>query len=123
MTNEKSGQICKFSLITLDSKDRLRYPLVSLFFMMCLCLQIERLVQENLFDIEFVVIIGRLGWSVSVVRFSMCVSVCISVVSCFWWRLPFVSLSSEPGLVSNWRGFIPRLSVFAFSGRPVAVDG
>ena len=38
-------------------------------------------------------------------------------------RLLFVSLSSEPGLDSNWRGFILGWSVFAFSGRPVAVGG
>ena len=43
-----------FSLIALDADNRLRYPPVSLFFMMCLCLQIARLVQENLFNIEFV---------------------------------------------------------------------
>ena len=49
-----------FSLIALDPNNRLRYPPVSLFFMMCLCLQIARLVQENLFRVEFVVIIGRM---------------------------------------------------------------
>ena len=34
-----------------------------------------------------------------------------------------VSLSSEPGLDSNRRVFIVGWSVFAFSGRPVAVGG
>ena len=53
VTNRKSGKNFTFSLIALDPDNRLRYPLVSLFFMMCLCLQIARLVQENLFDIEF----------------------------------------------------------------------
>ena len=60
MTNRKPGKIFTFSLIALDPDNRLRYPLVSLFFMMCLCLQIARLVQENLFHVEFVVSIGRL---------------------------------------------------------------
>ena len=41
------------SLIALASKDRLRYPFVSLFFMMLSCLQVAHLLQENLFDIEF----------------------------------------------------------------------
>ena len=53
VTNGKSGKNFTFSLIALDLDNRLRYPLVSLFFMMCLCLQIARLVQENLFDARF----------------------------------------------------------------------
>ena len=60
MTNRKSGKLFTFSLVALDPDNRLRYPLVSLFFMMCLCLQIARLLQENLFHIEFVCVIGRL---------------------------------------------------------------
>ena len=60
MTNRNSGKIFTFSLIALDPDNRLRYPPVSLFFMMCLCLRIARLVQENLFHIEFVCLIGRL---------------------------------------------------------------
>ena len=60
MTNGKPGKILTFPLFVQNPTDRLRYPPVSLFFMMCLCLQIPRLVQEKLFDIEFVVIIGRL---------------------------------------------------------------
>ena len=52
VTNGKSGKIDTFSLIALDPDNRLRYPPVSLFFMMCLCLQIARLVQEKLFDMR-----------------------------------------------------------------------
>ena len=53
MTNRKSGKIFTFSLIALDPDNRLRYPPVSLFFMMSLNLQMARLVQENLFDARF----------------------------------------------------------------------
>ena len=60
VTNRKSGEIFTFSLIALDPDNRFRYPPVSLFFMMCLCLQIARLVQENLFDMRFFWGQGRL---------------------------------------------------------------
>ena len=42
-----------FTLVALDPEDRLRYPPVSLFFMMCLWSQTARGVQENLFDTRF----------------------------------------------------------------------
>ena len=60
VTNRKSGKNFTFSLIALDPDNRLRYPPVSLFFMMCWCSQTRRGVQENLFHIEFVCTIGRL---------------------------------------------------------------
>ena len=53
MTNRKSGKNFTFCLIALDPQDRLRYPLVSLFFDMCWWLWLARGVWENLFDIEF----------------------------------------------------------------------
>ena len=46
VTNRKPGKIFTSSLIGLDPGNRFRYPLVSLFFMMCLCLRIAGLVQE-----------------------------------------------------------------------------
>ena len=60
MTNRKSGKKSAFCLTALDPKGRLRYPLVSLFFDMCLTFWLGRGVQENLFHVEFVVNIGRL---------------------------------------------------------------
>ena len=53
MTNRNSGKKSTFWFTTLDSKDRLRYPFVSLFFDMCSTLWNRRGVWENLFDIEF----------------------------------------------------------------------
>ena len=53
MTNRKSGKKITFCLIALDPQDRLRYPLVSLFFDMCWWLRLARGVLENLFGIEF----------------------------------------------------------------------
>ena len=53
VTNRKSGKIFTFSLIALDPDNRLRYPPVSLFFMMCWCWRLVLEFQENLFDIEF----------------------------------------------------------------------
>ena len=64
MTNGKSRKKITFPLIALDPEDRLRYPPVSLFFMMCLWSQTTWGVQENLFHIEFVCLIGRCWWSV-----------------------------------------------------------
>ena len=43
-----------FWRIFLDPENRLRYPPVSLFFMMCSCSQTRRVVEENLFHIQFV---------------------------------------------------------------------
>ena len=54
VTNRNSGKNFTFCFIALDPEDRLRYPLVSLFFDMCWCLWLARGVWENLFDIEFV---------------------------------------------------------------------
>ena len=53
VTNRKSGKNVTFSLIALDPDNRLRYPPVSLFFVMCLWSGIARLVWENLFDDHF----------------------------------------------------------------------
>ena len=55
MANRKSGKNVPFCLIALDPEDRLRYPLVSLFFDMWWWLWLARGVWENLFYIEFVV--------------------------------------------------------------------
>ena len=49
----KSGKQLTFSWISLDPDNRLRYPPVSLFFVMCLWSGLARLVQENLFDDRF----------------------------------------------------------------------
>ena len=54
MANRKSGKNITFCLIALDPQDRLRYPLVDLFFDMCWWLWLARGVWENLFGIEFV---------------------------------------------------------------------
>ena len=43
----------KFSLVALDPDNRLRYPPVSLFFVMCLWSGIARLVWENFFHARF----------------------------------------------------------------------
>ena len=60
MTNRKCGKKITFWPSALDPTDGLQYPPVSLFFDMCSWSQTTRGVQENLFDIEFVVTIGRL---------------------------------------------------------------
>ena len=56
MTNRISGKNSTFCLIALCPDNRLRYPLVSLFFDMCWWLWLARGVWENLFDVEFVCI-------------------------------------------------------------------
>ena len=53
MTNRKSGKNFTFSLIALDPDNRLRYPPVSLFFMMCSWWRMVPEFQENLFDTQF----------------------------------------------------------------------
>ena len=60
MTNRNPGKNFTFWSSALDPTNRLQYPPVSLFFMMCSCSQTRRRVQENLFDTEFVWSIGRL---------------------------------------------------------------
>ena len=66
MTNRKSGKNFTFSLIALNPDNRLRYPPVSLFFMMCLCWQMVLEFQENLFGVKFfpvkVGVGGRFSW-------------------------------------------------------------
>ena len=47
LTNRKSGKIFTFSLIALDPTDRLQYPPVSLFFVMCSWWRMVLEVQEN----------------------------------------------------------------------------
>ena len=54
MTNRKFGKNSTFCFTALDSKHRLRYPLVSLFFGMCLTFWARRGVWDNLFHIKFV---------------------------------------------------------------------
>ena len=54
MANIKSWKNSAFCLLALDPEDRLRYPLVSLFFGICWWSWLARGVWENLFDIEFV---------------------------------------------------------------------
>ena len=53
MTNRKSGKHLTFYLIALGPENRLRYPLVSLFFDMCWWLWLARGVRDNLFDTRF----------------------------------------------------------------------
>ena len=53
VTNRKSGKKITFSLIALDPDNRLRFPPVSLFFMMCSWWRMVLEVQENLFDMRF----------------------------------------------------------------------
>ena len=54
MANRKPGENFTFCLIALDPDNRLRYPLVSLFFDMCWWLWLARGVWENLFHTKFV---------------------------------------------------------------------
>ena len=54
MPNGIPGTNSTLWLIFLDPEDRLRYSPVSLFFMVCLCSQTRRGVQDNLFHIQFV---------------------------------------------------------------------
>ena len=53
MTNRKSRKIVTFSLIALDPTNRLRYPPVSLFFMMCRCWRLVLDFQQKLFEVRF----------------------------------------------------------------------
>ena len=54
VTNRKPGKNLTLCITALDSKGRLRYPPVSLFFDMCLMSWLGRGVWENLVGIEFV---------------------------------------------------------------------
>ena len=53
VTNGKSGKIFTFSLFALDLTDRLRYPPVSLFFVMYRWWRFVVEFQENLFGARF----------------------------------------------------------------------
>ena len=53
MANRKSGKHFTFCLIALGPDNRLRYPLVSLFFDMCWWLWLARGVWEHLFHVIF----------------------------------------------------------------------
>ena len=113
-------KIFTFSLIALDPTDRLRNPPVSLFFMICWWWRMVREVQENLFDIEFVCLIGWWLWSFLVVGFCRLVSACISSVCGLRRYFTLLYSCSEPGLHFDWRGFIARwfvIGVFRFAGR------
>ena len=53
LTNRKSGKKFAFSLIALDPDNRLRYPPVSLFFMMCSWWRMVLEVQEKFLVTRF----------------------------------------------------------------------
>ena len=60
VTNRKSGKNFTFSLIALDPDNRLRYPPVSLFFVMCLWWRLAPEFEENLFGARFRGV--KVGW-------------------------------------------------------------
>ena len=96
MTNRKSGKKITFCLIALDPDNRLRYPLVSLFFDIRWWFWLRRDAWANLFDIRFFDV--KVGLQMSYVG----VRLCVARKSCAQAAGTFLGF---PGVPGNQFGF------------------